>query len=45
MFHILRWSGKGSGLIGTYYFQLQAKGLITYNAPISSSKWDRWRED
>jgi hypothetical protein len=29
LFHVLRWSRKGSCLIGTYYFQLRAKGLIT----------------
>jgi hypothetical protein len=45
MFHMLRWSGKGSGLIGAYYFQIWAKGSIVYIAPINSSKWDRWRED
>jgi hypothetical protein len=45
MFHMLRWSEKGSGLIDTYYFYLRAKGPITYIAPISSGKWDRWRED
>jgi hypothetical protein len=38
-------SGKGSGLIDAYYFQLRAKGLIVYIAPISSDKWDHWRED
>jgi hypothetical protein len=45
MFHVLRWSRKGSGLIDAYYFQLQAKGPITYIAPISLGKWDRWWED
>jgi hypothetical protein len=45
MFHVLRWSGKGSGLIGTYYFQLWAKGSFAYIMLISSSKWDRRRED
>jgi hypothetical protein len=40
MFHMLRWSEMGSGLIGAYYFQLWAKGSITYITPISSSKWD-----
>jgi hypothetical protein len=45
MFHVLRWSGKGSGLISTYYFYLRAKGPITCIAPISPSKWDHWRED
>jgi hypothetical protein len=45
MFYVLRWSGKGSGLIDAYYFQLQAKGPITYIAPISFDKWDHWRED
>jgi hypothetical protein len=45
LFHMLRWSGKDSGLIGTYYFQLRAKGLITYIVPISPGKWDRWKED
>jgi hypothetical protein len=42
---MLWWSGKGLVLIGAYYFQLQAKGLITYIAPIIPDKWDRWRED
>jgi hypothetical protein len=28
LFHLLRWSGKGSGVIGAYYFQLCAKGPI-----------------
>jgi hypothetical protein len=42
--HMLRWSGKGSCLINAYYFQLWAKGLIMYIAPIILGKWDR-RED
>jgi hypothetical protein len=45
MFHVLRWSRKGSGLIGAYYFQLWVKGPIAYITPISSGKWDHWRED
>jgi hypothetical protein len=45
MFHVQRWSEKGSSLIDVYYFQIRAKGLIMYIAPISSDKWDRWRED
>jgi hypothetical protein len=45
LFHMLRWSGKGSGLIDAYYFQLRGKGLITYIVPISLAKWDHWRED
>jgi hypothetical protein len=45
LFHMLRWCGKGSGLINDYYFQLQVKGSITYIAPTSPVKWDRWRED
>jgi hypothetical protein len=45
MFHVLWWSGKISGLIGTYYFQLWAKAPIAYITHISSGKWDRWRED
>jgi hypothetical protein len=45
MFHVLRWFMKGSGLIGSYYFQIRGKGPIAHIAPISSSKWDRWRED
>jgi hypothetical protein len=45
MFHVLRWSEKGSGLIGAFYFQLWAKGSTTYIAPISSGKWVRWGED
>jgi hypothetical protein len=45
LFHVLWWSGKGSSLISAYYFQLWAKGPITYIAPISPSKWDHWRED
>jgi hypothetical protein len=45
MFHMLRWSRNGSGLIGAYYFQLQAKGPIVYITPISPRKWDHWRED
>jgi hypothetical protein len=28
LFHVLRWSRKGSGVIGAYYFQLCAKGPI-----------------
>jgi hypothetical protein len=38
MFHVFCWSGKGSGLIYAYYFQIRTKGPITYIAPISSSK-------
>jgi hypothetical protein len=45
MFHVLWWFEKGSGPIGTYYFQIRAKGPIMYVAPISSDKWDHWRED
>jgi hypothetical protein len=45
MFHVLRWSGKGSGLIGTCYFQIWARGPIVYIVHISVGKWDRWRED
>jgi hypothetical protein len=45
MFHVLWWSGKGSDLIGAYDFHIWVKGPITYIAPISSSKWDRLRED
>jgi hypothetical protein len=41
MFHVLRWSGNGSGLIGAYYFQLQDKGPVVNIAPISSGKCDR----
>jgi hypothetical protein len=33
LFHVLRWSRKDTGLIDAYYFQLRAKGLITYIAP------------
>jgi hypothetical protein len=42
IFHVLRWSGKGSGLIDTYYFQLRAKGPIAF---ISFGKWYHWRKD
>jgi hypothetical protein len=45
LFHVLRWSGKGSGLISAYYFQLWAKGTITYIMPNTPGKWDHWRED
>jgi hypothetical protein len=45
LFHTLRWVGKGTNLIGTYYFQLQAKGPVVYITAITPSKWDRWRED
>jgi hypothetical protein len=45
IFHVLWWSRKGSGLISAYYFYLWAKGTIAYIAPISSGKWDRWKED
>jgi hypothetical protein len=45
MFHMLQWSGKGSYLFDAYYFQIQANGLIAYIMPISSGKWDRWRDD
>jgi hypothetical protein len=45
MFHVLRWSGKCFGLIGTYYFQIRAKESIAYIVPISSDKWDHWREN
>jgi hypothetical protein len=45
LFHVLQWSGKGSGLIGDYYFYLRAKVSTAYIGPISLSKWDRWRED
>jgi hypothetical protein len=45
LFHMLRWSGKGLGLTGTYYFQLRAKGPFVYIVPISPDKWDSWRED
>jgi hypothetical protein len=38
MFHMLRWSRKGSGLIGTYYIQIWAKGPIAYITPSSSGK-------
>jgi hypothetical protein len=44
-FHVLRWFMKGSDLIGSYYFQIRGKGPIAHIAPISSSKWDHWRED
>jgi hypothetical protein len=40
LFHVLWWSGKGSGLIDAYYFQLWAKGPIVYIMPISRGKWD-----
>jgi hypothetical protein len=45
LFHVLRWSVKGSSLIGVYYFQLWAGFPITYITPINPGKWDRWRED
>jgi hypothetical protein len=38
MFHVMQWFEKGSGLIRAYYFQLQAKGPITYITPISSTR-------
>jgi hypothetical protein len=38
MFHVFWWSGKGSGLIYAYYFQIRTKGPITYITPISSNK-------
>jgi hypothetical protein len=38
MLHMLRWSRKGSGLIGTYYIQIWAKGPIAYITPSSSGK-------
>jgi hypothetical protein len=41
LFHMLQWSGKGSGLIDAYYFQLRAKGPIMYITPISPGKCDR----
>jgi hypothetical protein len=31
--HVLWWFRKGSGLIGAYYFQPQAKSLIVYIVP------------
>jgi hypothetical protein len=45
LFYVLRWSGKGTSQIGAYYFQLLTKSPIAYITPISSGKWDRWRED
>jgi hypothetical protein len=45
LFHVLRWSRKGSGMIDTYYLHFHAKGPIAYIVPISPSKWNRWRED
>jgi hypothetical protein len=38
MFHMLRWSRKGSGLNSTYYIQIWAKGPIAYITPSSSGK-------
>jgi hypothetical protein len=45
LFPVLRWSKKGSGLIGAHYIQLRAKGPLTYIVPINPGKWSRWRED
>jgi hypothetical protein len=45
LFHTLRWAGKGTNPIGTYYFQLRAKGLVAYITDITPGKRDCWRED
>jgi hypothetical protein len=45
LFHVLRWAGKGMNLIGTYYFQLRARGPVAYTTAVSPDKCDRWRED
>jgi hypothetical protein len=45
LFHMLRWSWKGSSLIGPYYFHLWAKGPIVYIVPIRPDRWVRWRKD
>jgi hypothetical protein len=45
LFHTLRWVGKGTNPIGTYYFHLQAKGPAVYITAITPGKWDCWRED
>jgi hypothetical protein len=45
LFHTLRWAGKGTNPIGTYYFQLRAKPPVAYIVATTPGKWDRWRED
>jgi hypothetical protein len=45
LFHVLHWVGKGMNPIGTYYFQLRARGPVAYVVVVSLGKWDRWRED
>jgi hypothetical protein len=41
LFHTLRWAGKGTNPIVTYYFQLRAKPLAAYIMAITLGKWDR----
>jgi hypothetical protein len=44
-FHVLCFTRRSSTLIGSYYFQHQAKGPSKYIPALSPGKWGRWRED
>jgi hypothetical protein len=45
LFHMLRSSGRSPTHLGAYYFQLRAKGPVTYITSLTPDKWDWWIED
>jgi hypothetical protein len=42
---MLRSSGRSPTNLGAYYFQLRAKGPVTYIMSLTPDKWDWWIED
>jgi hypothetical protein len=44
-FFLLKATSPHPPLIGGYYFQRWTQGHACYIAPISPSRWERWRED
>jgi hypothetical protein len=44
-FFMLKAASPRPPLIGSYYFQRRMQGHTRYIMPISSGRWERWRED
>jgi hypothetical protein len=44
-FFMLKAASTRSPLIGGHYFQRRTLGHARYIAPVSPSRWERWRED
>jgi hypothetical protein len=44
-FFVMKAASQRPPLIGGYYFTRRTQGPSWYIAPVSSGRWERWRED